>query len=50
MLELTAETSRLVAERQMLPRQYGMAAACESAAAHLRLAEYTTTETERQIH
>jgi hypothetical protein len=50
MLELTAETSRLVAERQMLPRQYGMAAACESAAAHLGLAKCVAAEAERQTH
>ncbi len=34
----------------MLPRQYGMAAACESAAAHLGLAKCVAAEAERQTH
>jgi len=48
-LELTAQTSQLVADAP-LTRQYEMAAACESAAAHLGLAEYVADEAECQTH
>ena len=48
-LELAAQTSQLVADAP-LTRQYEMAAACESAAAHLGLAEYLADEAERQAH
>jgi tetratricopeptide (TPR) repeat protein len=48
-LELAAQTSQLVADAP-LTQQYEMAAACESAAAHLGLAECLTDETERQAH
>jgi tetratricopeptide (TPR) repeat protein len=48
-LELAAQTSQLVADAP-LTQQYEMAAACESAAAHLGLAEYAADETERQAH
>jgi len=48
-LELTAQTSQLVADAP-LTRQYEMAAACELAAAHLRLAECAADEAERQAH
>ena len=48
-LELAAQTRQLVAAAP-LTRQYEMAAACESAAAHLGLAEYAADEVERQTH
>ena len=48
-LELTAQTSQLVADAP-LTQQYEMAAACESAAAHLGLAECLTDEAEREAH
>jgi tetratricopeptide (TPR) repeat protein len=48
-LELAAQTSQLVADAP-LTQQYEMAAACESAAAHLGLAEYAADEAEREIH
>ncbi len=48
-LELAAQTSQLVAEAP-LTRQYEMAAACESAAAHLGLARCAADEAERQAH
>lgn len=48
-LELAAQTSQLVTDAP-LTQQYKMAAACESAAAHLGLAECAADETERQAH
>jgi predicted ATPase len=48
-LELAAQTSQLVTDAP-LTQQYEMAAACESAAAHLGLAEYAADEAEREIH
>ena len=48
-LELTAQTSQLVADAP-LTRQYEMAAKCESAAAHLGLAECLADEAERRAH
>jgi predicted ATPase len=48
-LELAAQTSQLVTDAP-LTQQYEMAAACESTAAHLGLAEYAADETEREIH
>ncbi len=48
-LELTAQTCHLVADAP-LTRQYEMAAACESAVAHLGLAEQAVDEEERQTH
>ena len=48
-LELAAQTSQLVADAP-LTQQYEMAAACESAAAHLGLAECLTDEAEREAH
>jgi class 3 adenylate cyclase/tetratricopeptide (TPR) repeat protein len=48
-LELTAQTRQLVMDAP-LTRQYEMAAACEAAAAHLRLAGHATGQTERQAH
>jgi len=48
-LELAAQTSQLVADAP-LTRQYEMAAACESAAAHLGLAECLADEAEREAH
>ena len=48
-LELAAQTSQLVTDAP-LTQQYEMAAACESATAHLGLAECAADETERQAH
>jgi class 3 adenylate cyclase/tetratricopeptide (TPR) repeat protein len=48
-LELVTQTSQLVADTP-LTWQYEMAAQCQSAAAHLRLAERLTDKTERQMH
>jgi len=48
-LELSAQTSQLVADAP-LTRQYEMAAACESAAVHLGLAECAADEAEREAH
>ncbi|MBU0705550.1 MAG: AAA family ATPase [Chloroflexi bacterium] len=48
-LELAAQTVQLVAGAP-LTRQYEMAAACESAAAHLGLAECLTDEAEQKAH
>jgi len=48
-LELTAQTLQLVADVP-LTRQYEMAAACESVAAHLGLAECVADEAECQTH
>ncbi|MEE9617752.1 MAG: adenylate/guanylate cyclase domain-containing protein [Anaerolineae bacterium] len=48
-LELAAQTRQLVADAP-LTQQYEMAAACESATAHLGLAECAAGETERQAH
>jgi len=48
-LELAAQTSQLVTDAP-LTRQYEMAAACESAAAHLGLAKCLTDEAERKAH
>jgi tetratricopeptide (TPR) repeat protein len=49
-LELASETRQLVADNPLLFRQYEMAAACESTAAHLALAEFPTDQVERQTH
>jgi len=49
-LELASETRQLVADNPLLFRQYEMAAACESAAAHLALAEFPADQVECQTH
>jgi tetratricopeptide (TPR) repeat protein len=49
-LELTAQTFQMSAENPQLSQQYQMAAKCEAAAAHLRLAELLADEMERQRH
>ena len=49
-LQLAAETRQLVSDSRLLTRQYEMAAACESAAAHLKLAEHAAEEAACQAH
>jgi class 3 adenylate cyclase len=49
-VELGQEVRQLVADSPMITRQYGIAAACQSAVAHLGLAAYTTDEGENQAH
>jgi tetratricopeptide (TPR) repeat protein len=48
-LEITDEIIQMEA-RQMVSRQYRMAAACESSAAHLSLARLSSSEADRQEH
>jgi hypothetical protein len=48
-LELTDEIRQMEA-RQLVSRQYRMAAACEATAAHLALARLATSEKERRRH
>ena len=48
-LELIGQVRQMVAEH-LVPQQYEMVAACESAAAHLGLAERLADETERRAH
>jgi len=49
-LDLATEARQLVADNPVMTRQYEMAAACQSAVAHLGLAERVADEAERQSH
>jgi tetratricopeptide (TPR) repeat protein len=49
-LELAAQTRQMVADTPLLTRQYEIAVACESAAAHLGLAAGVTDDAARQAH